>query len=846
MIWVAIALAKATVGFLAWLFISPEAERSLTGLPPVFQAVLLLAFTGSGIALISASRRGDPARALGTVFCLFGSLFADPLLRAIALPSPAWGTARGVLHATAPALFVPAFFWRFAWSFPRSQHALLAPGVPRQLERGMFAVGGALFAAILLLYIASTARPAAIERALDLAWTAVVILLLPSVVLLLTKIRTALPEERRRVRLFVTGLILGMAPLLVDILLSALVAPYREFFAGASRHRAGAGLIAGAILLLPLLTAYAVIVDRVLETRLIVRLAIQYALARYTVLGLMAVPIAFLSTHVYRQRHRPLVEIFTQAPPQVWLALLGLTLCLARVRRPVLLAIDRRYFREQHDAQEILASLSDSARRAASLEQLSKLVTSEIDKALHVQGVSVLVRHGDDYDDPLGVTPTLRASGTLTTLVGGSASALVVELSDDASPLRRLPKVELEWLAAASARLLVPLIGVGDELLGLLVLGEKRSEARYSGEDRLLLQSVASATALALEQQLRSTPAVPHHITPSPESSQESRPARQCDACGRVFDASVGACHFCGVPLSHASIPVVLVGKFRVDRRLGSGGMGIVYRAHDMTLNRPVAIKTLPKLSDAAARRLRREARALATLHHPHLEGIYGVESWRGIPMLVLEYLPGGTLANRLAQGAMDFSQVVAVGTAMADALHSLHLAGVLHRDIKPSNIGFTDDGLVKLLDFGLAVITVPEAQVPVRHSLQHGQSTTHTQWKQPALADPTSGILAGTPLYMSPEALAGAAPDVGFDLWGLSVTLFEAVAGRNPFTAVNRFESAHLISTGALPEIRTLRADCPEALAVFLHDSLSLDRSRRPPSAREFGARLRGVLVAA
>ncbi len=194
----------------------------------------------------------------------------------------------------------------------------------------------------------------------------------------------------------------------------------------------------------------------------------------------------------------------------------------------------------------------------------------------------------------------------------------------------------------------------------------------------------------------------------------------------------------------------------------------------------------------------------------------------------------------------MGFAEAVSVGTAMADALHSLHLAGVLHRDIKPSNIGFTEGGLVKLLDFGLAVITVPEAQGPPGQWVQHGQSTTHTQLRSLAATDPTSGILAGTPLYMSPEALAGVAPDVGFDLWGLSVTLFEAVAGRNPFAAVNRFESAQLISRGTLPEIRTLRAGCPEALAVFLHDSLSLDRRRRPPSARDFGARLRGVLIAA
>ena len=160
-------------------------------------------------------------------------------------------------------------------------------------------------------------------------------------------------------------------------------------------------MISLAILLVPVITVYAVVVDRVLETRLIVRQAIQDALARYSVFSLMGVPIVLLAAYLYRHRQQPLVDIFTQAPPQVWLVTLGLVICLALVRRPLLLAIDRRYFREQHDAREILASLSDSTRRAASLEQLSRLVAGEIDKALHVNSVTLLCRGEDRYEDPL-------------------------------------------------------------------------------------------------------------------------------------------------------------------------------------------------------------------------------------------------------------------------------------------------------------------------------------------------------------------------------------------------------------------------------------------------------------
>lgn len=210
--------------------------------------------------------------------------------------------------------------------------------------------------------------------------------------------------------------------------------------------------------------------------------------------------------------------------------------------------------------------------------------------------------------------------------------------------------------------------------------------------------------------------------------------------------------------------------------------------------------------------------------------------------MLVLEYLSGGTLADRMRNGPLAFEAVIDIGEAVASALHSLHRAGVLHRDIKPSNIGFTGDGTVKLLDFGLAVLALPDVQNLPRDGSDHGQSITRTQQEFASFADASSGVIAGTPLYMSPEAIAGAKPDVGFDLWGLAVTLFEATAAKNPFVASDRMETARLISNGEVPDIRSLRAGCPPLLAEFLHESLSVDRLRRPRSAREFGTRLRTV----
>ena len=170
--------------------------------------------------------------------------------------------------------------------------------------------------------------------------------------------------------------------------------------------------------------------------------------------------------------------------------------------------------------------------------------------------------------------------------------------------------------------------------------------------------------------------------------------------------------------------------------------MGVVYLAHDTALGREVALKTLPARRDAQVARLRDEARAMAALNHPSLATIYGLEMWRRTPVLVVEYLAGGTLIGRLAQGPLPREEVLALGIRLADALTYMHARGVLHRDLKPGNIGLTADGAMKLLDFGLS-------------------------------AD--SGTPAGTPAYLPPEALAGAAPDIAVDLWGLCIVLAEA-----------------------------------------------------------------------
>ena len=151
-----------------------------------------------------------------------------------------------------------------------------------------------------------------------------------------------------------------------------------------------------------------------------------------------------------------------------------------------------------------------------------------------------------------------------------------------------------------------------------------------------------------------------------------------------------------------APLPRVLLGKLELRERLGEGGMGLVYRAFDRELERSVAVKTLPRVSGESTLRLRQEARSMAAVSHPGVAVIYGVESWQGLPFLVVEHLAGGTLARRLGS-PWPVDEALRLGADLADALDAIHRRGLLHRDVKPSNIGFDGEAHPKLLDFGLA-----------------------------------------------------------------------------------------------------------------------------------------------
>ncbi len=264
----------------------------------------------------------------------------------------------------------------------------------------------------------------------------------------------------------------------------------------------------------------------------------------------------------------------------------------------------------------------------------------------------------------------------------------------------------------------------------------------------------------------------------------------------------------------------VLGGRYRLEERIASGGMGTVWAAHDETLDRRVAVKVLNEgLShdERFVERFRREALAAAGLAHPNIAGVFDYGEEEGRPYIVMELLHGETLAERLRQdGAMDPALVARIGTDVAGALADAHQHGLVHRDVKPANIMVTDRGDVKVMDFGIAA------------SAAGGTGLTGT------------GMVMGTARYLSPEQASGGQATPASDLYSLGAVLYELLTGQPAFERPTPVATAMAHVHDPLQPVRALRPDAPPSLAGLIEACLAKDPAARPPSAAEVAAELR------
>lgn len=833
-----LALAKVLAS-LAGLAAAPAPDAYF---PPAVHFAVVAVFALAGGALLYAGARDPRAVSLGIFFLLVATSFTGPLLSYAADRFATWRAVPLVLASIHLDVFQPYFLWRFVRDFPRTPlHGGGGRGV-RWMLRTLLLLGTVLLAVNLAapLIPANAGAPLAswlsCRGRTSLFWPLLLVPMLGAVAHAVRQARRATPDERRRAWLMLAGLVAGTLPMML-VLLAASVFPaflrYMERPEGA--HSLG-WIVFPPLLSIPFVTAYAVLRHRALDLQLILRKALQYALARYTIAGVASLPFAGAVWMVYLNREHRLVQLWSGRTGLLLGGAMLAGVLMVRLRPWVLERLDRRFFREQYDAHRILGSLVERTRALRAPEEAAAVLAGEMDRALHLRGVEVLLLDPSTgvLADPSGAAPALGLSSPLARTLQAQDGPVEVDWTRPAPWLARLSAADRHWLADRDTRLLVPVTAADGALLGIFALGEKRSELPFSAQDRLLLSTIAASAGLALEYRLRLS-AAPAGGRPS--AAEE--PARECPACGTVCEAAVAVCPECGVPMVPAAVPLVLAGKFRMQRRIGSGGMGVVYAAVDLELDRGVAIKTLPRMGLREARWLRSEARAMAAVWHPNLALILGAESWQGVPMLVVEHLQGGTLDARIACGPLELEAVLETVGGVVQGLARLHGAEILHRDIKPSNIGFTADGTPKLLDFGLAHVLDTQQASVLTPAAGSGRLARRTDTG-------AAGGRGGTPLYLSPEAARGEAPDAHVDLWALCMVMYEALAGVHPFAGDTPHWAVVRAAEADVPDLRELHPCAPAAAAEFLRGALHADRGRRPSSARELARQIAALSRAA
>ena len=471
----------------------------------------MLAFAGVGLFLLTSGRSDERAQDLGAFFFLLATPFANrPVFGLMKAVPGAGGWIALVLYTLPLDAFLAWFFWRFAQGFPNSLSSFWVQKFLVWGRRAALVVGaagllwqlGGLGVRLATTGGGAGAAALASDKPSYGYYAPLLLLVTLALALLVLRTRGAVGEEGRRARLFVAALVIGLAPLFLQIVLETVSKPYLAFMDADGRRALFAQWVLFPCLASVLFTtSYAVVVGHLLNVRLIARKAVQYALARYSALAIAAVPVTALAVYLYKHRTKTLIEIFS-GPHLVLLASSALVgLAALRYRRILLDSIDRHFFREQYDARQTLTLLVERIRATSGVLDLSNLLCREADLALHPESVSLMAfepRSGL-LTDPRVRGRRLDASAGLASLIASATEPLEVDLEDSRSPLARLPDADRHWLVDSGFRLVAPILARDGSLLGLIGLGEKKSGLPFFREDRQLLRAIASSAAWVLE-----------------------------------------------------------------------------------------------------------------------------------------------------------------------------------------------------------------------------------------------------------------------------------------------------------------------------------------------------------
>ena len=794
----------------------------------VYMTILLVGHGASAGLLLLAGRHDRRTWLLGGYFLFKATVALPHMLPAfwgqMSPPDVLETSFREVSAPTRSFLFLyafpqayavaPAFLWTFARECPGVHRRTRLDDFARRMVPVSVAIGCAMCASAAALYWAGAVSDAVSDAvyltALDAAIATPNVLSLAAVVVIALRAHTAPADEKRRVAVFSAGFLMWMGVATAYDLVEAL-SPGLWL----SNYQSGSVLLVLQPLRFPgmVLLWYSVLAVRVPHPREVIRAGCRRVLTRPGLLGAAAAAtMAALGWLLASRPERAVGAVIADPLAQSLFVAAGILLLVVVGRERLLRRLDAWVNPDMTDQQQVLAAATAALAKAERLTAIGRTVTRAVKRGCGSPAMLLVAADektdAQDFRAPDTATSRLVRTSAIANLLETVGWSLRVHPSDAKSVFELLPPEDAAWVVETAADVIVPVPGPGATVAGILVVGRRFDDRIVRTVDVPFLDVLASAAGQAVAR-LR--------LLHGPDARRsEAMPGLECPACGSVSGADEPPGCDCGSAYVATEAPRLLAGKLRLTRRLGAGGTGSVYLARDVGLDRDVAVKTLVGMSVPRLLRLKPEARAMARVAHPAVAQIHGVESWRGRPFLVMEFLPGGTLADRLRDGPVPAPEAVAITTTLAEALTAVHEAGYVHGDVKPSNIGFTADGSPKLLDFGLARRTLDAA------------------------------VVGGTLRYLSPEVLSGRPAEEADDVWSLGVVLYEMASGEHPFSGGGVEEATEWIRRQRL----AASAGTPSgskansaAVVAFATSLLTMPRSARPASARAFVAALHRTL---
>jgi hypothetical protein len=634
------------------------------------------------------------------------------------------------------------------------------------------------------------------------------------------------PGSRRRIRWVVAATLVGILPSVADFVASQLtgwIAP--------ATWEVYSPIAFVSLLCIPAAIATAIWKDQLFDIQVLVCRGLQYLFARAALRTLLALPIVVLAFSIVSNHDRAIGAFLTQGWGLINIGLIGAIALALESRQRLQTTLDRKFFREAYEQEQVLAHLIEEVRQRDSLGDVASLVTMRVDAVLHPASLHIFYRAQERSERFDGHS----SSGAVSGVQLSAQPALLLEsgksIRDVPSGVQALPQHEHQWLVGLGVRLIVPIAGMRDQLVGALLLGERKSEEPYSATDRSLLQRLAVQIGLVYENQrlqelVRRDTDVRRDVLARLDDRRVSL-LKECPACGLCYDSApdgregMTRCERDGAELA-LTLPIerTLDGKYRLDRAIGRGGFGAVFEASDLRLQRQVAAKVMIGLlfgDQTALRRFEREARAAAKIDHPHITRVhdYGTVGTGGA-FLIMELVAGRSWRAEL-QKTRRVSPLRASEwfRQLLDGLQFAHGMGIVHRDLKPENVMIvqTADGdTVKIMDFGLAKV------------IDAGTGATESV--------SIAGTAMGTIGYMAPEALTGGLVDERADLFAIGVMAVETVTGTRPFTG----QTPEQLLTALLRNKYQLPGTSPEirALDAIVQQCLAKDPRDRCGSAAE------------